>query len=180
MSNLEEWREVFKDYEVSSFGKVRSKKRVVIRSNGRPHLIGERILRQAIWNGYHKVGVTINGKNCTKSVHRLVADAFLEKRIGKNEVNHIDGNKGNNSVSNLEWCNRSENVLHAFKTGLSVSLVGENNSSSKIDSMQALTIKTMHQAGFGSSEISKKYGISLNICKDIKRGKTWKWLLKKP
>ena len=57
-----------------------------------------------------------NGKRDFKIVHRLVAEAFLEKESGYNEVNHIDLNKSNNNVSNLEWCNRSQNVNHFYKS----------------------------------------------------------------
>ena len=59
-----------------------------------------------------------------RPVHRLVADAFLPVVVGKDVINHIDGNKMNNSVMNLEWCTQSENVQHAINnrftpTGLS-------------------------------------------------------------
>ena len=52
------------------------------------------------------------------SIHRLVADAFIENPYNKPCINHIDGNKRNNDISNLEWCTYGENALHAYKTGL--------------------------------------------------------------
>ena len=70
--------------------------------------------------GYQRVGLYIgNYKTKTIKVHRLIAETFIENTENKKDVNHIDGDKSNNNVSNLEWCTRSENIKHAFKTGLS-------------------------------------------------------------
>ena len=59
-----------------------------------------------------------NGNPHTELLHRLIADAFCEKKNGADEVNHIDGNKANNVSSNLEWVNHGENLKHAFTFGL--------------------------------------------------------------
>ena len=70
--------------------------------------------------GYQRVGLYIgNYKTKTIKVHRLVAETFIENTKNKKDVNHIDGNKSNNNISNLEWCTRSENIKHSFKNGLS-------------------------------------------------------------
>jgi hypothetical protein len=69
--------------------------------------------------GYQRVGLYVgNYKSKTIKVHRLVAETFINNIENKKDVNHIDGNKSNNNVSNLEWCTRSENVKHAFRIGL--------------------------------------------------------------
>lgn len=61
----------------------------------------------------------INGKNCIVLLHRLVAKTFIpNKNADKSEVNHKDGNKLNNCVSNLEWCTRKENIHHGIQSGL--------------------------------------------------------------
>lgn len=69
-------------------------------------------------HGYKQVQISIKGKRYTRYVHRLVAECFLPNHETAKEINHIDGDKSNNSVDNLEWCTHSENIKHAFSTGL--------------------------------------------------------------
>lgn len=76
-------------------------------------------------NGYYCVGLRDEtGDRKYYSIHRLVAFTFLKKGHGRNFVNHIDGNKTNNSVENLEWVTASENAIHAVETGLCNSYLG--------------------------------------------------------
>lgn len=69
-------------------------------------------------DGYLLLGLRQNKKTNMKRVHRLVAEAFINNDEHKPQVNHIDGNKINNCVNNLEWCTDMENKHHAYKTGL--------------------------------------------------------------
>lgn len=69
-------------------------------------------------DGYCMIFLYLNGKRKNKLIHRLVAEAFIPNKEYKKEVNHIDGNKQNNSVNNLEWVTPSENAKHAFKKKL--------------------------------------------------------------
>lgn len=68
--------------------------------------------------GYLAVELRCNNKRKVKKIHRLVAEAFLENPFSKTEINHKDGNKQNNAVENLEWSTRSENLKHAYSSGL--------------------------------------------------------------
>lgn len=104
-------------YEVSNTGIVKSLFRTV-KSKGGKKVVTEKILKPRLneW-GYEGVSLCKNGKQCDKLVHRLVAEVFISP-FGGNQVNHIDGNKRNNRVENLEWCTGSGNMKHAYKNGL--------------------------------------------------------------
>lgn len=93
--------------EVSSLGRVKS------------NLRDGRILKtQKDSKGYHRLRITINRKKMSFKVHRIVAQAFIANPDNKPQVNHIDGNKDNNAVSNLEWATNKENAHHARESGL--------------------------------------------------------------
>lgn len=117
----EEWKDI-KNYEglyqVSNLGNVKSLERN--KSNGKGLVkIDEKILTQNITNwGYCKVALYKNGARKYYKVHRLVAEAFIPNPNNKEQINHIDGNKLNNNVNNLEWNTRIENMNHARINGL--------------------------------------------------------------
>jgi hypothetical protein len=79
---------------------------------------GRTIKQQVSKNGYVRVELWEGGKGRKYLVHRLLAKAFIPNPEGKPQVNHIDGDKTNNSLSNLEWVTQRENQLHAYRTGL--------------------------------------------------------------
>ncbi|WCS68700.1 hypothetical protein Goe19_00580 [Bacillus phage vB_BsuM-Goe19] len=118
-------KEIWKDvvgyehrYEISNLGNIRTKERRV-NNNGGESLLKQKILSPYINNyGYCAIKLTgENKKRKTKYIHRLVCEAFLGIEEGK-EPNHIDGNKKNNRLDNLEWVDHSTNIMHAFETGL--------------------------------------------------------------
>lgn len=101
-------------YEVSNLGEVRS-----VRYDHNGQVIYSRLLKPSMkQRGY--LGVVLSKQNSTTNhlVHRLVAIAFLSNPDNLPEVNHIDGDKTNCKVDNLEWCSGSENLHHAYRTGL--------------------------------------------------------------
>lgn len=116
-------------YQISNLGRVKSLERVDC--IGRK--VKERILKYKVNKyGYYGVGLNINGHEKHIKVHRLVANAFIKNEIKKKEVNHIDGVKSNNNVSNLEWCNRSENIKHSYLKGLRFSKKKGNHSLARV------------------------------------------------
>jgi hypothetical protein len=100
-------------YEISNLGRVKGLERVVICKNGQPKTVRERILSPKKSNsGYFEVQLQYAGKRKMQYIHRLVAETFMPNPEHKEEVNHIDENKTNNRVDNLEWVTRMENVHH--------------------------------------------------------------------
>ena len=109
-------------YEVSESGEVRSVDRVVPVTNQPDRLVKSKVIYQTtnVQVGYKQVSLWKNNKGTSLYVHRLVAETFIPNPQNKPEVNHIDGNRQNNHVSNLEWVTSGENSLHASQTGLRV------------------------------------------------------------
>lgn len=105
-------------YEVSNLGNVRSLAREVPCRNG-TRISPARILnKQCNGRGYHHVRLSFKGVVKIHTVHQLVAVCFIEDFVKGTEVNHIDGNKQNNAVINLEKSNPSHNQIHAVRIGL--------------------------------------------------------------
>lgn len=116
---MEEWRDVkgYEGlYEVSNLGRVKSLPR-----NGT--IPEEHLMKPHFVCGYVQYELTSKNKKKGLKAHRLVAEAFLPNPLNKREVNHIDGDKHNNRLDNLEWATSSENQLHSFYT-LGKQLVG--------------------------------------------------------
>lgn len=124
---------------------------------------------------YVKISFVYKEKHheCRLSVHRLVALAFIPKISGKNEVNHKDGNKSNNEVSNLEWVDHSENMRHAYMNNLNHK--GENNTQSIYNNTQIHeTCKLLSENKQTKTEISKSTGVSIFTIDAILKHKKWK------
>jgi len=118
-SAMEIWKDI-KGYEglyqVSNEGRVKALSRVVKSRWGTPKPLKEKEIREVVDSlGYSRLSLSKDGNVKAHKIHRLVAEAFL---FGEGQINHIDGNKQNNHVSNLEFCTQRENNIHAQETGL--------------------------------------------------------------
>lgn len=117
------------------------------------------------------------GKAKCLKVHILVAKAFIPNPENKPQVNHIDGNKLNNNVSNLEWCTGKENIQHAVKNNLITYLKGEDNPQAKFTNEQASWIREHYiprDKVFGARALGRKFGVPHNRISDIINDKTYK------
>lgn len=95
-------------YEINIIGQVRS-----LHKRNYHGIMPQRLDRA----GYYTVRLSNKGKDSTQYVHRLLRFTFIPNPLNKPEINHIDGNKLNNSIENLEWVTHAENVKHAYQTG---------------------------------------------------------------
>lgn len=163
--HAEEWKYIpsYGDYEVSSFGRIRSLKR------GTPRIMK---LHTRIRDGYSEIGLRDGQSKTTFKVHRIVAVAFLGD--SDLQIDHKDGNKLNNRVDNLEYVTALENIRRSFDLGLSTNshLVGEKHHSAILTEEGVKQIWKMKGKTSGR-ELAKQFGVTPSSISDIHRGRTW-------
>lgn len=145
-------------------GRIKSLERYK-QNHSKLQLVNEKILPLHInkRNGYMYVYLNKNAKGKYCRVHRLIAEAFIDNPNNLPQVNHIDGNKQNNRVDNLEWCTSKENIKHSYKLGLS------NNYKIKVNQYD---LKGELVGKFKSiSEASIKTGVSMGDISQCINGK---------
>lgn len=146
-------------YEISSFGKVRSLTTgKLIKSFTSKGTRG--YVNVYLYNGHNK--------KVTKKLHRLLAEAFIINPDNKQEVNHIDSNRSNNSLDNLEWVTPKENVRHSWDNNRCTRLKGELNGCSKLTDSEVKEIKKELCLGVKGAILSKRYKVSPQVISRIK------------
>lgn len=111
-------------------------------------------------DGYLRFQLKQKGEIKLVAIHRMVAETFLPKIKGKNQVNHKNGKKDDNRVLNLEWCSLTENRRHAFRTGLQKPIKGEKHKLSKLSNAQVKQIRlTYRLGGITQTELAKQYAV---------------------
>lgn len=181
---MEEWKDI-KGYEglyqVSNLGRVKSLNRTSTHSKGYIAHYKEKILKQSFErNGYARVGLSKYGKTKLYYIHVLVAEAFINNPDNLPEVNHIDEDKTNNCVDNLEWCNHKYNSIH----GTRANRISKAMTNNKKVSKQVLCIETgviyssVHEAG---RQMNLDFSEIATVCRGYRNRKTaggyhWKYV----
>lgn len=117
-------------------------------------------------NGYPHVAL-YDGRMRMRRLHRLVAKAFIPNPMNYSDVNHIDGDKMNNAVSNLEWCSRSQNIKHAYETGLRPRIFSGSRSP-KLSTDEIKRVKELLEGGMKPEKIAKMFNVSRTIISYIR------------
>lgn len=173
------WKKIegFSLYEISDMGEIKTFNH---RNKGKTA-----IMKPALDGGGYLRTVLIRDdkKYHTVKVHRLVAQTFIPNPENKPQVNHINGIRSDNRVSNLEWNTASENVKHSFNFLNKERLMGEKNPSATLKDEQVVEIRKNYvygkkgKKGITKKELADKYGVSFSVIKRIVQNKTWKHLL---
>lgn len=159
-------------YEININSCIRSVSR--IDSMGRKQ--GGFIIKQTIGReGYYRVALRISDKQTTHFVHRLLSIAFIPNHDNKPCINHINSNRLDNSLSNLEWVTTSENNSHAHRFGGQSKYYGEKHHQSKLTWALVNEIRDKYIKGvYTLKQISKDYTISVGSIYALLTHKTWK------
>lgn len=143
---MEVWKNSrFENFEVSNLGRVRNKR------------TGNIFTGTTNDSGYVYVSLYVNGKSKSVRLHRLVAETFVENPSELPEVNHKNGNKKDNRVSNLEWVTHTDNIEHSMKTGLCVGGI-QKVTDEQIDYIRRNFVKGDRHRGYRA--IARKIGLS--------------------
>lgn len=149
-------------YQISNTNKVKSN-----------HFGRSIILKPSLnTGGYNSVCLRLNNKIKTRSLHRLTMEAFVPNPDNKPCINHIDGNKLNNSLENLEWCTYSENLKHAYDNNLKLPIEskGEKSSQHKLKEEDVLKIRA---SILSSKELGLLYNVNRTNIIAIRKRKSW-------
>ena len=164
------WRDIVdyeNKYQVSNFARVKSFCKGKVK-----------LLKLDVDNkGYLRVGLYKNGKQKMCLVHILVAKAFIPNPDNKPCVNHIDGNKQNNSIENLEWVTSSENIVHAYELGLIKVKFGCEHHIAKLTAEQVREIRRdciPRNSEFSFRAFAKKFNVSDEVISNVYYRRTYK------
>lgn len=168
-------------YEITRCGRVRSLPRYVnspICAGGRRRIKGKEFTIQ-LARGYPCfLGVDASVHKTTVYIHRILAMLFVPNPDGKPNVNHIDGDKTNFDICNLEWVTQKENVRHAIETGLMTNVPtsgpGEKSPAAKLNWEKVGQIRALLATGKTQLSVAQMFGLTKGAIGYIARNETWR------
>lgn len=163
-------------YEVSNLGRFKMLPRRVNCNRGKGwRTTKEKVINGHNSHGYMSVVLKNDGRKVCIGVHILVANAFIPNTHNKPTVNHIDTNRSNNNINNLEWATQQEQVDHAKSMGVVKVLKGEERAQSKLKNAHIRTIREVYKTGkYTKLFLSKLFSVNPKCIADIVNYKTWK------
>ena len=164
---IEVWRQIknYPNYSVSNRGKIKNNKTCLI------------LKPMKARGNYLQVGLYKNKIMKRIAIHKLVLEAFICKRPPNKQTNHKDGDKANNSVTNLEWVTAQENITHAHKNGLSNSK-GSKNGNAKLKEFDVKFVKQLlKECNFEQRDIAAMVGVNKSAISKIATERTWKHIV---
>jgi len=160
-------------YEVSDSGRIRSLDRMACAPKYFRNRKGCVLKPSRIRNGYLIVSLYKDSISKTKLVHILVLKAFLGVNPGGKQCNHIDGDKTNNKINNLEWCTPSENGLH--KCRVLLKCIGEGHKNSKLTEDDVFKIRAAYnRGGVTQRYLAQRYSVSHSTVNHALNRKSWR------
>lgn len=160
IGNEIEWRPVkgYESlYEVSNTGLVKSLSRISVGKKGNRFQVKEKLLKLNPTNGYLRAALTKDGTFKYHSVHRLVAEAFIKNHKKKPQINHLDRDRANNHVSNLEWVTAHENSYHRQQSQFLYPTITLNKLKDGFVCQFTHEGKNIRVGTFGSQELAHYY-----------------------
>ena len=160
---MEIWKNIEErpSYSVSSYGNIKSN-------------ITSLLLKPSIDRyGYQKLKLH-HGPVLYRTVHRLVAIAFIPNPLNKPQVNHIDSNRINNNYLNLEWATAMENIHHYHKLNRNADVNGSKNPMSKLTTDDVWNIRYWINPSISNAELGKVFGVDPETIRQIRIGGTWR------
>lgn len=164
-------------YEISSYGRIFSLPKTRKGRGGFPVTKPARMMKpKKASNGYQMITLWKEGKRTNKTTHRLVAEAFLPNPCNHPQVNHLDSDRFNPRLDNLEWCDRSSNHEHAMRAG-SFSPVKNPNFARNLCPEKVMEIHALRAlGGWSHAKLAKRFDVCQESIRAVLIQKTWKEL----
>jgi len=174
MTEEEIWKQhpIYTKYDISTLGEVR-------RNTDSPYTYAGKILKEFVnLQGYHKLCIRFDGKVRTRPIHQLVIETFvmpISEFPKGHEINHKNGDKGDNRLCNLEIISHSLNVQYAYDRGQKIPLQGEQQGNSTLTNVKVLKIRELCDEGkLLNREIGEMFGVTGECISQIKHRRSWK------